>query len=70
VECVGTDPTVLSTRTCSIYLDTLTDSPYDLVKDDDVVATIVAVNLYGESPQSVDGSGAVIQLAPDAPLNL
>jgi hypothetical protein len=52
VECVGTDSTVISSRTCSIYLATLKISPYLLVKDDSVVAKIVSVNVYGESDKS------------------
>jgi hypothetical protein len=60
VECVGTDSTVISSRTCSISLTVLKASPYLLVKDDSVVAKIVSVNAYGESDQSSEGSGAVI----------
>jgi hypothetical protein len=69
-ECVGTDSTVITDRTCSITLVTLKASPYLLVKDDSVVATIVSVNVYGESEQSSEGSGAVIQLVADAPISL
>jgi hypothetical protein len=60
VECVGTDSTVISSRTCSISLTTLKLSPYLLVKDDSVVAKIVSVNVYGDSDQSFQGSGAVM----------
>jgi hypothetical protein len=60
VECVGTDSTVISSRTCSISLATLKASPYLLVKGDSVVAKIVSINVYGESNQSSEGSGAVI----------
>jgi hypothetical protein len=60
VDCVGTDSTVITDRTCSISLTTLEASPYLLVKGDSVVAKIVSVNFYGESDQSSEGSGAVI----------
>jgi hypothetical protein len=60
VDCVGTESTVITDKTCSISLATLKASPYLLVKDDSVVATIVSVNVYGESSQSSEGSGAVI----------
>lgn len=33
-------------------------------------AKIVAINIYGESAQSVDGNGAVMIIVPDAPINL
>jgi hypothetical protein len=61
---------VISIRTCSISLTVLKASPYLLVKDDSVVAKIVSVNAYGESDQSSQGSGAVIQLVADAPISL
>jgi hypothetical protein len=70
VECVGSDSTVISSRTCSITLATLKVSPYLLVRDDNVVAKIVSVNVYGDSEQSSEGSGAVIQLVADAPISL
>lgn len=31
---------------------------------------VVSVNVYGESVQSTEGNGAVIQLVPNAPINL
>jgi hypothetical protein len=41
-----------------------------LVKDDPVVAKVVSVNIYGDSEMSPEGSGAVIQYVPDAPVSL
>jgi hypothetical protein len=35
-----------------------------------VVARIVATNFYGDSPYSPSGSGAVMIIMPDAPINL
>jgi hypothetical protein len=70
VECVGTDSIVMSSRKCSISLVTLKASPYLLVKDDSVMVKIISVNVYGESDYSSQGSGAVIQLVPDAPISL
>jgi hypothetical protein len=40
------------------------------VKDEPVSVKIVATNFYGDSPDSVVGSGAFIQLVPDAPVDL
>jgi len=41
-----------------------------LVKDDSVRVKVISVNVYGDSVESVVGSGAVIQLVPDAPVSL
>jgi hypothetical protein len=45
VDCVA----VVADRTCSITLETLKATPYDLVKDDSIYVKIVSVNVYGES---------------------
>jgi hypothetical protein len=60
VDCDGTSADVVSTRQCTIQLETLRASPYNLVKDDSVNVKIVSVNFYGDSLESVIGSGAVI----------
>lgn len=41
-----------------------------LVKDDSVYIKILSSNIYGESIESPEGNGAVIQYVPDAPINL
>ena len=51
-------------------MTTLQAVPYSLVFDDDVQVKIVSINLYGESDQSLAGSGAKIQVVPDAPISL
>jgi hypothetical protein len=66
VDCV----VVVATKTCSITLETLKATPYDLVKDDSVYVKIISVNVYGESELSIEGNNAVIQLVPDALINL
>jgi hypothetical protein len=53
-----------------ISLETLKNSPYSLTKGDSVKAKVVSVNFYGDSAESEVGSGAVIQLVPDAPVSL
>jgi hypothetical protein len=47
-------------------------SPFNLQVGSTVFVSIVAYNEIGDSPSSVIGSGAVIQIStePDAPLNL
>lgn len=51
-------------------LDSLTADPFLLEFGDSVFAKVVAINYYGESVESDFGNGAVIQLVPDAPINL
>jgi hypothetical protein len=70
VDCDGTDSEVVSGKTCSVNLSTLVSSPYSLVENDSVVVKIISVNVYGESDQSSQGSGAVVQIVPDAPINV
>ena len=40
------------------------------MKNDAVNIKVISVNFYGDSVQSSAGSGAVIQLVPDAPVSL
>jgi hypothetical protein len=49
VDCVGTSASVLTNRECYINLATLTSAPYNLQKDDPVIAKIVSTNVYGDS---------------------
>ena len=70
VDCDGTSADVVANRQCTIQLTTLRAAPYNLVKDDSVNVKIVSVNSYGDSVESATGSGAVIQLVPDATLSL
>ena len=51
-------------------LVTLRSSPFNLVFGDSIDVKIISVNVYGDSVLSTVGSGAVIQLVPDAPINL
>lgn len=61
---------MIDNRVCYISLDTLKATPYNLIKDEGVYAKIISVNVYGESVESAAGSGALIQLVPDAPISL
>jgi hypothetical protein len=38
--------------------------------DDDVFVKVIATNVYGDSPYSDVGSGALIWVVPEAPINL
>jgi hypothetical protein len=70
MDCDGTLTDVIANRVCTISLETLKASPFDLVKDESVWIRIVSQNFYGDSIYSDAGNGAVIQLVPDAPINL
>ena len=54
---------------CQIPVATLT-STYGLTWGDSVFATVIAINVYGSSTESVEGNGAVIITTPDTPTDL
>jgi hypothetical protein len=70
VECDGTNTDIVNNRVCTISLLTLRSAPYNLILGDSVWVKVISVNTYGESELSQPGNGAVIQLVPDAPINL
>lgn len=70
VDCDGFSSAVVTTRQCQISLSTLRAAPFNLVKDDSVNVKVISTNVYGDSPFSSVGSGAVIQYVPDAPVSL
>ena len=69
-DCDGTDADIVTNRVCTIALLTLRSAPYNLEQGESVQVKIVSVNTYGESAISEPGSGAVIQLVPESPINL
>lgn len=56
--------------TCTIPVTVFRSSPYDLPWGSSVYAKVIAVNLYGDSTESLEGNGAIITTTPDAPINL
>lgn len=48
----------------------MTAAPFNLELGNTIYAKVVAFNYYGDSQSSPEGSGSVIQLVPDAPVNL
>lgn len=48
----------------------LTVAPFSLVQGDAITAHVIAVNFYGDSTQSPDGNGGVLQTVPDKPTDL
>jgi hypothetical protein len=53
-----------------VPLAVLRAAPYDLVFGDSVDVQVAAINEYGSSGYSSVGYGALIQLVPDAPVDL
>lgn len=51
-------------------LSNLTVSPYNLLQGYSIVIKVSAYNAYGNSTISEAGFGGIIQLVPDAPMNL
>jgi hypothetical protein len=69
-DCDGTDATVIANKECTVNISTLLASPYNYDGGDTIYAKVSAVNIYGESDQSVESSGLQYNEVPDAPLNL
>ena len=61
--------TILSTRTCTIPMTSLTDaSTFGLAEDDLIVAVVESLNTIGYSPTSPENTaGALVQVVPGAP---
>jgi len=55
---------------CTIPLATLTAEPFLLALDDSIDFKVLAIDAYGSSVYSAVGGGALIQLVPDAPVEL
>jgi len=53
--------------TCTIDNTVLQASPYSLADKDIVEAKVLAINVFGESAQSLQGSGGSLPGKPDAP---
>lgn len=71
VYCDGSDSLIVSTTTCTVPLSTLRAAPFGLADLGSAINIRVnALNAYGTSPLSEMGSGAIMQLVPDAPINL
>ena len=45
-------------------------APYSLEWGVGVYAKVIAINIYNDSIESLEGNGAVITTTPDAPINL
>jgi hypothetical protein len=68
--CNGALADIVAATECTIPLTSLTSAPFSLLLDDSIDFMVQAHNLYGSSEFSPLGGGALIQLVPDAPINL
>jgi hypothetical protein len=69
-ECLGQTEAVLNDKYCEVHFSTLTSAPFNLVLDEQVLVGITANNVYGDSEMSEPTLAGLIQLVPDAPVNL
>lgn len=68
--CDGAKPEIVASLRCTVPLDKMYSSPFNLVLGDHIYAKVVAINSYGLSLPSIPGDGASVVFKPDAPLNL
>jgi len=61
---------VIAYTECFISLTTLIEAPFNLVRDESILAKVVATNFYGSSEQSIEGNGASMLVYPDPPITL
>ena len=71
-SCNGLQTSIITTRICSLTVQKLLESPFDLTVGTSVFATIKSLNAMGESGFSTAGNCAILKLSvpPDAPVNL
>lgn len=66
-QCDGSLSAIYTSRQCTVLLETLTQSPFDLQLGDSIDVRVTAYNQYGASLMSSAGSGATVVLVPTAP---
>lgn len=69
-NCNGATPSIVSARSCTIPVATLTAAPFNLPWGASIYAKVSATNVIGTSAASTSGNGAVMLTSPDAPINL
>lgn len=67
--CDGTNPTIIADRACLIPNNVVNAAPHNLLWGDEVYAKFVVTNVYGTSPESAAGNGAILVNGPTTPLN-
>jgi hypothetical protein len=68
--CNGAVEPILTNTECTVPLASLIAEPFLLKQADSIDFIVRATNAYGDSEYSQLGGGALIQLVPDAPVNL
>lgn len=61
------NPTIISSRTCTIPVSTLRTGPYSLANSASVYAKVTSFNAIGDSVPSAEGNGATIPIPPTEP---
>lgn len=69
-SCNGWRSSVVSSGQCEIPTSELLTSPFDLTWGSEVVAKLIATNIWGNSAESAAGGGAFLLKVGDAPINL
>ena len=71
-DCDGSNPSIVSSTSCVIDVLILRSDPFYLPWGTKVYAKVIAHNFYGDSQESLPGSGAsgVLMTYPDAPTTL
>lgn len=70
-SCDGADETIIALTQCTIPLSVLQQAPYSLsTLGVEINAKVSATNSYGTSEESEVGGGALMELVPDAPVDL
>ena len=59
-NCDGSSGVIIEATQCLVPISVLTADPFNLAQGDQVFVNVMATNLYGDSPVSNDGGGALI----------
>jgi hypothetical protein len=69
ISCDGSNTELVQATECSISVQILRGTPFNLPWGSNIHAKVVATNLYGDSIESEVGNGALMITFPDAPIN-
>lgn len=68
--CLGSDPTIFSSRTCTVAMSVFINSPYSLSEGDLIVAVVESLNAIDYSIPSAENTvGALVQTIPADAIN-
>ncbi len=69
VNCDGTNPTIVASRTCTVPVSVLRNEPFTHEWGSSIWAKVSANNVIGLGPYSAIGNGAIMLTTPDPPIN-